>query len=61
MKLYWWIGGVAPRNVDLGTKSTPTPLYTRRAPAFHLIGGWVVLRAVLDAVVGKKISSTYLD
>jgi hypothetical protein len=29
----------------------------KRAPGTHWIGSWVVLRAILDAVVKKKIPS----
>jgi hypothetical protein len=36
----------------------PRPLYRReRAPGTHWIGGWVGPRAILDAVVKRKISS----
>jgi hypothetical protein len=35
---------------------TPRPLYpSERAPGTHWIGGWVGPRAVLDAVVKRKI------
>jgi hypothetical protein len=37
---------------------TPRPLYPRvRVPGTHCIGGWVGPRAVLDAVVKRKIPS----
>jgi hypothetical protein len=37
----------------------PRPLYPReRAPGTHWIGGWVGPRAVLDAVVKRKIPSS---
>jgi hypothetical protein len=49
---------------DLGTRwrwvviFTPRPLYPQgRAPGTHWIGGWVSPRAVLDAVVKRKIPS----
>jgi hypothetical protein len=38
---------------------TPRPLYPRkRAPGTHWIGGWVGPRAVLDAVVKRKIPTS---
>jgi hypothetical protein len=37
---------------------TPRPLYPQgKSPSYHWIGGWVGLRAVLDAVVKRKIPS----
>jgi hypothetical protein len=64
MKAYWGSGGIAPRILDLGTRwrrvvrFTPLPLYPRgRAPGTHWIGGWVGPRAVLEAVVKRKIPS----
>jgi hypothetical protein len=57
-------GGIAPRILDFGTRwrwvvsVTPRQLYPReRAPGTHWIGGWVGPRAVLDAVVKRKIPS----
>jgi hypothetical protein len=32
-----------------------------RAPVTHLIGGWVGLKAGLDAVLRRKIPSSYRD
>jgi hypothetical protein len=53
---------MAPRIHDLGTRwrwvvsFTPRPLYLReRGPGTHWIGGWVGPRAILDAVVKRKI------
>jgi hypothetical protein len=64
MKAYWGSGGVAPRILDLGTRwrwvvsFTPQPLYPQgKSPGTHWIGGWVGPRAVLDAVVKRKIPS----
>jgi hypothetical protein len=61
MKKYWGSGGIAPR-IDLGTRRrrvvifTPRPLYSEgKNPGTHWIGSWVGPRAVLDAVVKKKI------
>jgi hypothetical protein len=62
MKTYTGNGVIAPRILDLGTRwmrvvgSTPRPLYPReRDPGTHWIGDWVGSRAVLDAVVKRKI------
>jgi hypothetical protein len=59
MKAYWGCRGVA---LDLGTRwrwvvsFTPRSLYPpRKIPSIHWIGGWVGPRAVLDAVVKRKI------
>jgi hypothetical protein len=64
MKTYWGSEGIASRILDLGTSwgwvvsSTPRPLYPREiAPGTRWIGVWVGPRAVLDAVVKKKIPS----
>jgi hypothetical protein len=61
-------GGIAPRILDLGTiwrwvvSFTPRPLYPKeRAPGTHWIGGWVGPRAVLDAVVKRKVPSPCRD
>jgi hypothetical protein len=61
MKTYWGSGGIAPRSLDLGTgwrwvvsrsgRFTPREL----SPGTHWIGGWLGPRAVLDAVVKRKI------
>jgi hypothetical protein len=54
-------GDTTPRILNLGTRGmsvfsfTPRPLYRReRAPGTDWIGGWVGLRAVLDAVKKRK-------
>jgi hypothetical protein len=40
----------------------PLPLYSQgKNPGTHWIGGWVGLRAVLDAVVKRKIPSPCRD
>jgi hypothetical protein len=64
MKTYWGSGGIAPHILDLGIRwrwvvsFTPRPLYPKeRAPGAHWIGGWVGPRAVLNAVVKRKIPS----
>jgi hypothetical protein len=49
MKAYWGSGGIASRP----GRFTPR----ERAPGTHWIGGWVGSRAVLDAVVKRKISA----
>jgi hypothetical protein len=61
-------GGIEPRILDLGTRLrwvvsfTSRPLYPwDRAPGTHWIGGWVVTRAGLDAVVKRKIPSLCRD
>jgi hypothetical protein len=61
MKAYWGSGSIAPCILDLGTKLrwvvsiTSRPHYPReRVPGTHWIGGWVVPRAVLEAVVKRK-------
>jgi hypothetical protein len=66
MKAYWRSGGIAPlvfftSALDVGEWSASrhgrfTP--RERAPSTHWIGGWVGPRAVLDAVVKRKISSS---
>jgi hypothetical protein len=61
MKTYWSSGGIAPHILDLGIRwrlivsFTLRPLYLQDT---HWIGGWVVPRAVLDAVVKRKIPSS---
>jgi hypothetical protein len=60
MKTYWGSGGIAPGILDLGTirRSVSRPdRFTSRAPGTHWIGEWVGPRAVLDAVVKRKIPS----
>jgi hypothetical protein len=61
-KAYWRSGGIAPAlftsALDGGEWSASrlgrfTP--RKRAPSAHRIGGWVGPRAVLDAVVKRKI------
>jgi hypothetical protein len=63
MKTYFGSGGIAPR-IHLGTRwrfvvrFTPRLLYPQeKSPVTHWIGGWVGLRAVLDAVVKRQIPS----
>jgi hypothetical protein len=48
MKTNWGSGGIAPRILDLGTG-------WRWVVSFTHLGGWVGPRAVLDAVVKRKI------
>jgi hypothetical protein len=65
MKTYWGSGDIASRILDLSTiwrwvvSFTSRPLYPEgKAPDTHWIGGWVGPRAVLDAVVKRKIPSS---
>jgi hypothetical protein len=64
MKTYWGSGGIAPRiltsALDGGEWSASSPgRFTPRegAPLTHRLGGLVGLRAVLDAVMKRKIPS----
>jgi hypothetical protein len=63
MKAYWGSGGIAPRirlalNGGEWSASRPGRFTPReRVPGTHWIGGWVDPRAVLDAVVKKKITT----
>jgi hypothetical protein len=64
MKTYWGSGGIAPLILDLGTRwrwvvsFTPRPPCPQgKIPCYPRIGGWVGPRAVLDAVVKRKIPS----
>jgi hypothetical protein len=59
MKTYWGSGGIAPRILDLGTRWRCVVSFTprERASSTHWIGGLVGSRAVLDAVVKRKIHS----
>jgi hypothetical protein len=63
MKTYWGSGGIAARILELGTRwrwsaSLPGRFTPReRSPGTYWIGGWVGPRAVLDAVVERKILS----
>jgi hypothetical protein len=51
MKAYWRSGGeLSDSRPDRFTRR-------ERAPSTHFIGGWVGPRAVLDAVVKRKIPS----
>jgi hypothetical protein len=55
MKSYWRSGSIAPRIL------WPRPSHftlRQRTPATHWIGSWVGPRAVMDAVVKRKIPST---
>jgi hypothetical protein len=62
MKAYLGKGGKAPRILDLGSRwrgvvsFTPLPLYPQgKSFCYHWIGGWAGPRAVLEAVVKRKI------
>jgi hypothetical protein len=65
MKAYWGSGGVTPRifftsALDGGEWSASHHgrfILRERAPGTHWIGGWDGPRAVLDAVVKRKIPS----
>jgi hypothetical protein len=63
MKAYWGSGGIAPRIFTSALDgewlaSRPGSFTPReKAPGTHWIGGWVCPRAVLDAVVKRKIPS----
>jgi hypothetical protein len=63
MKSYWGCGGKPHSFFDLGTRcewsaSRPGRITPKeRAPGTHWIGGWVGPRAVLDAVMKRKIPS----
>jgi hypothetical protein len=68
MKAYWEIGGMTPRILDLsmdwGEWSASRPgrfAPSERAPGTYRVGGWVVLRACLDAVVKRKSPSPRRD
>jgi hypothetical protein len=53
MKTYMGNGGIASRPGRFTPKE--------RAPDTHWIGGWVGPKAILDAVVERKISSPRRD
>jgi hypothetical protein len=65
MKAYWGSGSIAPTYpltsvLDGGRWSASRPdRFTprERAPGTHWIGGWIGPRAVLDAVMKRKIPS----
>jgi hypothetical protein len=68
MKAYWRSGGIAPCILDLGTRwrwvvsFTARPLYPpEKETLVPMMRGWVGPRAGLDAVVRRKISSSYRD
>jgi hypothetical protein len=69
MKEYWGSGGIAlhaflASALDGGEWSASRPGHftpRERAPGTHRIGGWVGLRAGLDAVVKRKILSSCRD
>jgi hypothetical protein len=70
MKAYWGSGGITHfliSALDGGELSASHPgRFTPRpagetAPGTHWIGGWVCLRAVLDAVVKRKIPISRLE
>jgi hypothetical protein len=67
IKTYWGSAGIAPRILDHGLEgvewsaSRPSRFTPReRAPGTRWRGGWVSPRAVLDAVVKRKIPSPRL-
>jgi hypothetical protein len=67
MQAYWGSEGIVPliphsftSALDGGEWSASSPgrfTARKRAPGTHWIGGWVGPRAVLDAVVKRKIPS----
>jgi hypothetical protein len=65
----WGSGGIAPTHsltlsLDGGEWSALRPgcfIPKEKAPGTHWIGGWVGPRAVLDAVVKRKIPSLCQD
>jgi hypothetical protein len=60
MKEYWGIGCITHSALDGGEWSASRPgrfIPRERVPGTHWIGGWVGPRAVLDAVVKRKIPS----
>jgi hypothetical protein len=68
MKAYWRSGGIAPRFLTPALdgdewSASRTGRFTpgERAPGTHWIGGWVGPRAILDAVVKRKIPSPCRD
>jgi hypothetical protein len=68
MKTYWGVEVQLHAYFDLGTRwrwlvsFIPRQLYPReRAPGTHWIGSWVGPRAVLDAVVKRKIPSPHRE
>jgi hypothetical protein len=69
MKAYWWSGGIAPLilwppvlNGSEWSASRPGRFIPReRVPGSHWLGGWVGPRAVLDAVVMRKITSPHRE
>jgi hypothetical protein len=65
---YWRSGGIAPlilkSALDGGERSVSHPgRFTpkERAPSSHWLGGWVGLRAGLDAVVKRNFPSPCRD
>jgi hypothetical protein len=56
MEAYWGSGGIVPYILDL-VRFTPR----ERDSGIHWIGDWVGHRAVLDAVVKRKIPSLSRD
>jgi hypothetical protein len=57
MEAYWRSGCIAPRILDLGARWRWVISFTARPPGTHWIGGWVGLRAGLDAEVKRKFPS----
>jgi hypothetical protein len=63
MKMYWWSGGIAARNLNIGTgwsrvvSFMPRPLNLRgNSPRTRWTGGWLGPSVDLDAVARRKIS-----
>jgi hypothetical protein len=68
MKAYWGSGGIVNSFFDLAldggewSASRPGRFTPReRVPITHWIGGWVGPRAIMDAVVKRKIPSPRLE
>jgi hypothetical protein len=67
IKTYWGTEGIAPRILDLGTRwrwvasFIPRPLCPQGKIPWYPLGGWVGPRAVLDAVVKRKIASPHRE
>jgi hypothetical protein len=63
MKTYWRSGGIAPRILNLGARWRWVVSFTlrprERTPGTHWTGGWMGLRASLDAIAKRKIPSPW--
>jgi hypothetical protein len=61
MNVYWESGCIAPRILHLCTRWRCAGSFTprERAPGAYWIGSWVGPRAVLDAVVKRKLPASY--